>query len=124
MGYCQPNWISAYTYAGLATRALAVNRRAFVFSPDDATRWKPILLQADGSAQWSGMIETEFPGGELEPAQALDASGQVLAEIEVSRVALSHADSVFLYLPEPGANWSAVRLRDRVLDLATIAPPL
>jgi len=125
MGYCQPNWISAYTYAALATRALAVNRAAFIFNPGgEATRWQHVLLHGDGSAQWGGSLDTELPGGELEAAQALDASGNVVAEIEVSRVQLSHSDSIFLYLPEPRASWAAIKLSERVLELATIAPAL
>lgn len=124
MGYCSPNWISPYTYGALATRGLAVNKKAFVFNADLSTRWTDVLLYSDGSTRWGGMTETELPGGETEPARALDASGAVLEEIEVARVTLSHSDDQILYLPAPGAKWSAIALKDRVLQLSSIQPAL
>jgi hypothetical protein len=41
----------------------------------------------------------------------------------VVRIALSHAGAQFLYVPQPGATWSALRLADRTLPLASILPP-
>lgn len=124
MGYCQPNWISGYTYKALAARAQQVNQRAFFVPPANATRWLDVVLYDDGTARWGGLIETSTPGGELIPAQALDAAGNVLAEIEVSRLELSHSDDVFLYLPAPGAHWAAIAFEGHVIELAQILPPL
>jgi hypothetical protein len=120
MGYCSPNWISAYTYGALATRALAVNKKLFVFNAQYATRWDGVLLYSDGSARWSGSSDTETPGGEPESAQVLDASGDVIEEIEVVRIPLSHNDDQLLYVPTPGAKWRTLVLKDRTIELAAI----
>jgi hypothetical protein len=124
MGYCSPNWISPYTYGALATRSLAVNKLAFVKSAESPTPWRNVLLYADGSARWGGALETRMPGGELEAASVLDASGATIANIEVTRLELSHTDDEIVYLPSPGADWASVVLRDRVLSLASVQPAL
>ncbi len=127
MGYCSPNWISPYTYGALATRSQAVNSLAFVKQAELATPnapWTNVLLHADGSVRWGGAYETRMPGGELESATVLDASGQALATIEITRLELSHVDDEIVYLPTPGASWARVVLRDRTLDLSQILPAL
>jgi Peptidase M66 len=121
MSYCNPVWISDYNYAKIATRAKAVNTAAFIYAGDTPAQiWHGIILHADGSASWSGMSSDELPG-EPSAASALDAAGQVLSEIEVVRVPLSHIDDVFLYVPAPRPDWSAIDLGDRVLELSEIA---
>jgi hypothetical protein len=120
MGYCDPTWVSDYNYAKIATRAKAVNTSAFIFAGEQLTRWHGVLLRADGSAGFSGMISDELPG-EPSAARALDAQGRVVSEIEVVRVALSDGGDSILYVPEPSAQWAAIDLGDRVLKLAEIA---
>ncbi|HEX5660078.1 MAG TPA: M66 family metalloprotease [Polyangiales bacterium] len=124
MGYCSPNWISGYTYGGLATRSKAVNTLALVHGGESATTWQNVLLYADGSARWGGAFETRMPGGDVETATVLDASGQSIETIQVTRLVLSHTDDVIVYLPSPGARWASVVLRDRTLSLSTILPAL
>jgi hypothetical protein len=70
------------------------------------------------------MIEPARPAGELETAVVLDVAGRVLAEIEIVRIHLSHTRDQFLYVPEPGPNWAALQLSDRVLTLREIEPAL
>jgi hypothetical protein len=122
MSYCNPVWISDYNYAKIVTRAKAVNTAAFIQAGSAVApqSWHGIILQADGSARWSGMISDELPG-EPSAASALDAQGQVLSEIEVVRVPLSDTDDVFLYVPAPLADWAAIDLGERVLELSEIA---
>jgi Peptidase M66 len=124
MGYCSPNWISGYTYNGLAARSRAVNSLAFVKSAESPTPWQNVLLYGDGSARWGGAQETRMPGGEIESASVLDAAGTTVATIEVTRLTLSHSEDVILYLPAPGPRWSSLVLRDRVLELSQILPAL
>jgi hypothetical protein len=123
MSYCNPVWISDYNYAKIVTRAKAVNTAAFVLAGGAVApqAWHGIILHADGSARWSGMTSDELPG-EPGAASALDAQGDVLSEIEVAYVPLSHTDDVFLYVPAPRADWAAIDLGERVLELSEIAP--
>lgn len=130
MGYCDPNWISAYNYKALATRSEAVNAingkaAAKVLALSSTTgRWHHVLAYADGSARWGGTIETEMPGGDTEVAKVLDASGREITQVEVVRIALSHTPDQFLYVPEPKAGWAALQLHDRRLTLTEIKPAL
>jgi hypothetical protein len=123
MSYCEPTWISDYNYAKIATRAKAVNSAAFIYEGDKLREqaWQAIILHADGTARWSGMTANELPG-EASAARALDAQGNLLAEIEVARVSLSNTADSFVYVPAPEANWAAIDFGDRVLALDTIAP--
>ncbi len=120
MGYCEPTWISDYNYVKIATRAKAVNTSAFIFAGEKLTHWHGVLLRADGSAAYSGMISDELPG-EPAAARALDAQGRVVSEIEVVRVPFSDGGDSLLYVPELGAQWAAIDLGDRVLKLSEIA---
>ena len=127
MGYCDPNWISAYNYAALAKRSASVNalKVAKVLALTSTTqRWHHVLAYADGTARWGGNIETSMPGGDPEIAKVLDASGREIAQVEVVRVPLSHARDQFLYIPEPGPSWAALQLKDRRLTLSEIKPAL
>lgn len=124
MGYCQPNWISAYTYAALAERSRQVNRRAFIQAPRVPTRWQQIIAHDDGSMRWSAGFDTELPGGELEPARVLDARGEQVADIEIARVPLADSGDQFIFVPAPGASWQTIVLSDRRIDLSAIAAPL
>lgn len=127
MGYCQPNWISGFTYAALAQRSLDVNERAFIQQPlalAGATRWHHMILYADGTARWGGAMELDTPGGELEAAQVLDRAGNPLAQIEVARIPLADTGDSFVYLPEPGKDWDRVVLKDRVIRLSDVLSAL
>lgn len=123
MSYCEPVWISDYNYAKITTRAKAVNNIAFVYQADQASAqsWRGIILHADGSARWSGMSADELPG-EPSAAHVLNAQGAVLREIEVVRIALSHSDDSFLYVPENTADAVAIDLGDSVLRITDIVP--
>lgn len=138
MGYCNPTWMSAYTYSLLATRSRDVNLKAgaqalvaegtqaLVKSGAAATThsWRSVLLRSDGKARWGREVETQPPSGPLEPASVLDASGKVVAEVQVARTPLTHTAGAFLAIPEPGPSWHAIELHDRRIELSTILPPL
>ncbi|HEX5660437.1 MAG TPA: M66 family metalloprotease [Polyangiales bacterium] len=122
MGYCEPNWIGAYNYSGLAARSQSVNLKALRVG--SGLSWQNVVLYDDGKARWGGDLLREDPAGEYESAQVLDASGRVIDTVEVVRLGLSHAGAQFVYLPQPGAQWSAVKLTDRLLELSAVLPPL
>lgn len=122
MGYCKDNWISGYHYSAIATRSSRINAKALRFA--GAGRFHHVVLYESGAARWGGSFETSLPGGNVEPATVLDAEGNVLETIEVARIPLSHQKTEFLYLPDPGASWAAVRFASgRILKLAEILPP-
>lgn len=123
MGYCEPVWISDYNYEKIATRAKVVNAAQLVFNADKSihSEWQGILLSASGGAQWSGITLEESPG-QTELVHALDATGTVVADVQVVRIPLSHSDDSFLYVEAPDPSWAALDLGDRILNFAQIAP--
>ena len=70
------------------------------------------------------MTTKRTPGGDFEPARVLDASGQVIDEIEVVRIPLSEGLGALLYVPEPQAGWATLELVDRTLHLGDVAQAL
>lgn len=124
MGYCEPNWISAYNYGALAARSQDVNTAALVRVTSGGARWHHVLLYADGGARWGGDVEDVMPSGKTERARVLDAQGQLLDTIDVVRIPLSHTSDAFLYIPEPGPRWATLELGDRRIALASIQPAL
>ena len=123
MGYCNPTWISDYTYKALATRSTSVNLSTRV-SVGNGPDWHSLLLYADGGARWGGMTTKRLPAGVSEAAQVLDAAGQVIDEVEVVRIALDHADDALLYIPDPEPGWVSLQLADRTLTLSDVAEAL
>ncbi len=123
MGYCDPSWVSDYTYDALATRSTQVNAAARLFK-DPHTQLTAMLLYADGTARWAGMSTEERPGGDAESATVLDQDGEILGEVEVIRLKLSHVDDELLYLPDPASHWAALELSDRTIVLDSVAEPL
>jgi hypothetical protein len=123
MGYCAPTWIGSYNYGKLVERSLAVNaaaRLALTEKRAAGPRFRSIILQADGAARWGRMTPSEWPGGSEEVATVLGQAGEVLRDVTVSRVTLAEAESSFLYIPQPEADWTALVLEDRTLVLAQI----
>ena len=123
MGYCNPTWISDYTYRALATRSTSVNFAARVTlarGPD----WHGLLLYANGDARWGGLVTPRMPGGEVELAQVFDRTGELVDEVQVVRIALSHIEDQLLYIPEPGADWASIVMSNRALSLEDVAPAL
>ena len=129
MGYCEPAWISDYTYTGLADRTLTITKSLAATTKSRAAiavvePWHSLILYADGSARWSGLITSEAPNGEREPLRVLDAQGNVIAELEAARVHLDHSSESFLYIPEPQANWATLEVGGIVIPLAGMLPEL
>ena len=122
MGYCEPNWISAYNYAALAARSLKVNEKSRLVGGDES--WQHVLLYADHTARWGGSVETRMPSGNVEQATVLDAAGHKIAQVEVVRIPLSHSGNAFLYIPEAQPGWAALQLSDQNLVLSAIKPAL
>ena len=111
MGYCTNQWMSDYTYAGIATRVAAVNGQP---SPlvhalsESLSKWRVLLLDATGP-RWGVPIEQEVaPEGEPETATIYDESGAVSTSVVVYRTEIGDADASMVWVPEPQPGWYAV----------------
>lgn len=63
MGYCDPNWISDYTYNALYSRVFYVNSKKSMVLPDGAPpiRYRFVHVQADGKLRWGKTTLTRNP---------------------------------------------------------------
>lgn len=65
MGYCEPNWISDYTYNALYTRVSYVNSSASMIFPEGAaaapSRYRFVHVGADGKLRWGKTTVTSNP---------------------------------------------------------------
>jgi hypothetical protein len=122
MGYCSPTWISNYTYTAIAERAQEVNGQPLVRGTQVVVGWESLLLYGDGTARWGGSSEATMPVGNAEPAEILDAAGQVIDRLQIVRVPTSHTKDSFVYIPRPGPTWAAVKLADVTIELSKVEP--
>jgi hypothetical protein len=77
MSYCQPVWISDYTYAALFDRIAHVNASAYIVAPPGGpTEWRQVLVRRDGSATVGARIPLRTPpSGAPREVELRDARG-------------------------------------------------
>jgi hypothetical protein len=62
MGYCDPTWISDYTFNAIATRMSTVSASAFVSVAKDATfKYRFVNVGMDGKLEWGDSITLSEP---------------------------------------------------------------
>jgi len=117
MGYCEPKWISDYTYNALVTRSSMLNEQMLTFTdPATIRAYRVLLLDAEGLSWSEPFPRPDAPFGTAEEADALDASGQVAARVTVYRTTIADNYGFTILVPPPQPGWHAIQLRD--------APPL
>lgn len=81
MGYCDPVWISDYTYAYLFARARALASSAWV--QGDAGQWPSYVVDGQGLTQWaaSDVWVRGEPGGREVPVLLRDEGGASLGVV-------------------------------------------
>jgi len=122
MGYCEPKWISDYTYEALLDRSAMINTQMLTV-PDPAVRqaYRVLLLDADGP-QWSVPFpRPDAPFGTPETADVLDTENQPLEKVTVYRTAIGDSSAFTILVPEPRPGWNSIKLHD-ALPLPFSAP--
>ncbi|MET0388568.1 MAG: zinc-dependent metalloprotease family protein [Polyangiales bacterium] len=121
MGYCEPKWISAYTYQGLVERVARMNTQmislstyASVVVEPARERFQVMLLDAEGPRWSQPFAEPDEAFGEPEQAEVLDVDGQAIAKITVYRTLIGDQDGVTILVPPAQHGWNAVRTLDGV----------
>jgi hypothetical protein len=113
MGYCEPKWISDYTYAGLMSRVSSLNMSPLVLGEDEtAAQFNVLLVDAQGPRWSRPFTRPEAPFGQPEDAQALDIDGRVVERITVYRTLIGDNDGATLLVPPAKQGWNAVRTAD------------
>jgi hypothetical protein len=123
MGYCDPKWISDYTYKGLIDRSATVNVQTLsIADPELIQAYRVLLLDADG-ARWSQPFpEPDAPFGKAEEADVLDLDGVPIERVTVYRTAIGDNEGSYtLLVPEPQPGWASIKIND-ALPLSFAAP--
>jgi len=119
MGYCNNQWLSAYTYGGLLNAVLTVNQvQASVFAdPERIGDWRVLLVEAARGARWGASVEqASEASGEQEPALVFDAAGALIEEVTVYRTEVGDINAASIQVPEPKPGWRSIQV--------TGAPPI
>lgn len=119
MGYCQTTWISDYYYKKLMTRSQTLNQSASLQSDWDPRTWENVIVGGPEPVWGAPLHGTDDVPNEM--AEALDATGAKVADVEVVRVALSDDVSSFIYFAGREPSWDALRLSDRTIRFADVA---
>jgi len=122
MGYCDPKWISDYTYKGLMDRVASVNGVALELEPSALiASYRVMIVDADGPRWSQPFSEPSAPFGAPESAEALDIDGQTIEHVTVYRERMSELAASTVLVPEPKRGWNAIKLTD-ALALPFSAP--
>lgn len=100
MSYCEPVWVSDYTYAALAERmnALASQQASILMQPRS---YDVLIVEIDGELSRGKRIEAPFVSDErLQVIEFLDDDERVLDVREVPSHRLAEGEGAFLYIAE------------------------
>jgi hypothetical protein len=113
MGYCQNQWLSAYTYSGLLSNVLGVNQlqASEVEDPARIGAWEVVLSDAAHGLRWGEPV----PGpavamGEAESGLILDAAQQPVQTVSVYRAQLSELAASSIQVPQRRPGWHSIQL--------------
>ncbi len=113
MSYCEPAWVSDYTYRALTERVAEVNRPAQGFKETDAgppVTWAAIRVTEAGLAWTRGLTTRQGDTPPFERGVVYDATGRELTHVEVFRIRMSEGAGYVLYVPPAQPGWFAVGL--------------
>ncbi|MBW2276200.1 MAG: hypothetical protein JRF63_01840 [Deltaproteobacteria bacterium] len=111
MSYCDPAWVSDYTFDGLFDRVAAVNAMADVEPSPAAGRWLSISLDLDGLVELGPELDLLLtPEGEETTVELIDMDGAVAEEVPGVWRPFSDLPGGLVLFPEPDADIVAVRL--------------
>lgn len=102
MGYCDPSWISDYTYGALFDRIQAVNGAADVHWPEEIPRsWQTIFVNGDGTTSLGPVVEPgRVPVGQERSVRLLDVRGDVMDEVQGHFAPFDHLPGGIMLVPE------------------------
>jgi len=122
MGYCDPKWVSDYTYKGLFDRSSMTNKASLVITdPSAIQRYRAMIVDTDGPRWSQPFTEPGEPFGTPEDADVLDIDGDLIEQVTVYRTQIGDSIGATVLVPEPGDGWSSIKLND-ALPLSFSAP--
>jgi hypothetical protein len=117
MGYCDPKWISDYTYAAMGRRVAEIqeaerNEQPDIFpKPERApTNVSVLRMDAKGTLQWSKIGAPSIASSAGEPMAVEFDSGSTRTRGEGRFVPFDHLPGGYLTLPSPAALYDTVHI--------------
>lgn len=139
MGYCDPSWVSDYTYSALFDRLLAVSgaqgesaQRSPASAPQDESAqrsprsggsYRLVSFDGDGVAKTSEVMDLDSePGGAPQQVEYLSDASLVMARATAHVYRYDHLPGGIVVVPEHAGPVRALRVAgfSRHLDLASL----
>ncbi len=115
MGYCRNQWVSDYTYRLFTARVALLNGAQRQSPPaGEAQHFLFLITDVTGPRWGVERPAPRYPSGDPEPADVLDASGNVVASVTVYRTPFDHLGGAQILVPDPEPGWHAVRVQGEV----------
>ncbi len=113
MSYCQPTWISDYTFNGLFKRIVGVNKAAAGKGTMSKKSYRPLHVAGDGSLRARPLISIEAPVPGAEERRRVsfrDASGRTVLETTGTWHPYDHIPGGIVLVEEPSQHWASVTI--------------
>jgi hypothetical protein len=114
MSYCEPMWISDYTYKALFTRVQGVNAAAYVIPPpDQPAAWRSYIVDGDGRVSGGDLvIPNGIISGETRAVERIGHDGSLLRGSRTGQFyPFDHLPGGFLLVPDDGESPATIRLK-------------
>lgn len=112
MGYCQPEWISDFTYTALHQRVAAINGAQAMWrgTPATPTQYDMVVANPDGHVSWGKSARfTREPSGEPHTV-SFRRNGQRVATGTAYVSRFDHLPGVSLVLPQVDAQYTEIAI--------------
>jgi hypothetical protein len=114
MSYCNPQWISDYTYQAFLDRVVQLSA-SVASSVSGVVRAIPearfrVLLHGPRGLRWGHPYTGTPPDERRATAIIFDAMGRSVATAEVYRVEIDGIDAEMIAVPEPKPGWYSIQV--------------
>jgi hypothetical protein len=111
MGYCTPDWISDYTYAGLHRRLAVVEGLRASRDPLEKAPWLSFELGPGGQVSRPRISRFEFvPEGREHRVLLWDGQGRLVGQSAASLLRFGDGGAGTVVMPAPGPGVAAIQL--------------
>lgn len=121
MSYCEPNWVSDYTYKSIFQRLAATEASLERGTPNgraaaqaQSQTWASFIVTKQGVKWTRTHTRSGAPSDDPEKGVVYDIDGAPIAEVEVHRIFMADGGGYKVFVPERGPGWFAVGLADGI----------
>ncbi len=117
MSYCEPSWVSDYTYRGLFEKIAFINGVQSFKALAPAQRFRSVSIGSSGALNMGQPFEIQgTPSGTPESVEVVDAFGNT-TKVTGYFHSYDHLPGGMLLVPEPAKSARGLRLRGQAISL-------